>query len=448
MTNDGHEPSSSMLKICRIETAQDARRCAWLGVDLLGFHILDCQSLLDGNHKLMLANKLIQADEGYAGGVLLTRCLDLRAIQTAVTQGHFSTVQIHAKAPEPFWNSIRLMADHLGFQVIGVTDPTTMSVSEMACVRDHAHLTLVDHLRGGTGTPVPKKLLRPPNKGSTLIAGGVNSSNARGLLEKYGPTGIDVQTAAEHRDHSKNYPEIIRLITAVKGSGPRIRRPEQSEVLALAIHGQPLERISNALPYSDIIHIDLGLDDSLAYDLGDIGSKFSMHLLETHLFKPTRYFSEYYSSMQKWPLNVTTSYLQVDYSDISEFGALPFRSLLDRMETHNIRGGLVINNRSEDNTIDKEMTGLLLDSRVQLISFALEPRDQTVNLDSFHHLYETVSSLRPDVTIGIDRGITLERIQQLAGTGIKKAVVGTSLAYCANPQDYAANIRHALTAKG
>jgi phosphoribosylanthranilate isomerase len=227
------DPYTPRVKICGVTRLSDARLCASLRVDFLGFNLWEGSS-----RRVGLADALRIADALRSGNDpcprLVLVCVTPALPWLAETCGALRPdyVQVHGE-----WGLETV------FQGIPVIRAFSLGTSDdLAAIRDWpAEPVLVDArvegMYGGTGKTIPPELVeevaRPRQTRTSLspagplpilarpcfLAGGLTPSNVRAAVERFRPWGVDVASGVENAPGVKD-PGLIRsFVQAARSLG-------------------------------------------------------------------------------------------------------------------------------------------------------------------------------------------------------------------------------------
>lgn len=201
------------LKICQIRDSRTAFQLVEMGVDYLGFHVLET---LQAEHKSRAAgiNKRLRAS-GFDGGVLLTKVNDVDWLVNTTMEGQYRYVQVHRDADlDGVAELARRLREH-GISLIQVIDPLVHDAAYVTHILSHADYVLYDNYTGGTGCRISYDVLEGMPMDRAFIAGGVDDISARQLKSRFSPYGVDVQTWVKGPDKSKDMDKVSALIEIV-----------------------------------------------------------------------------------------------------------------------------------------------------------------------------------------------------------------------------------------
>jgi len=210
------------IKICGMTNLADARYCAALGADYLGF--IQYPASPRYVHPT-LAQEIIEWVEGpQSVGVFVNENPD--AVNQIASDAGFDLVQLHGdETPEycrqiekPVIKAIRVKSSHTADQLRRTMEGYRSSVS----------LFLLDSfvlgLPGGTGRISPWRTAAAVSGDyPVILAGGLGADNVVEAVETVRPVGIDVASGVEKTPGRKNFEAVDRLFAAMtsmqNGSG-------------------------------------------------------------------------------------------------------------------------------------------------------------------------------------------------------------------------------------
>ena len=201
-------------KICGITNLADARYCAAMGADYLGF------IQYDKSPRFVEADTAKQIIEWVAGprsvGVFVDE--DPEVVNRAAAETGFELVQLHGtESPEycslikkPVIKAIRVKSDDSPDHVRAV----------MQSYRPHVFSFLLDtHIEGvhgGTGRTFPWKVAAAvSDEFPVFLAGGLNPSNIVEAVQTVNPVAVDVSSGVEHVPGRKNFEALDVLFAAL-----------------------------------------------------------------------------------------------------------------------------------------------------------------------------------------------------------------------------------------
>ena len=197
------------LKICQISDIETASKLVRMGVDYLGFHIID---KMDMRRVEKIASINVQLRKnGYSGGTLLTKINNPADVVKLAKYGHFQYLQMHRNLN---LSQIEYLADalhHNGIKYIQVIDPESKSKVYVNCTLNLVDYVLYDNYEGGTGRQIPEHNLVGFPMSRAFLAGGINDVKALEIKKQHNPYAIDVQSWV-HYD-AVDFSKVSRLLS-------------------------------------------------------------------------------------------------------------------------------------------------------------------------------------------------------------------------------------------
>lgn len=202
------------VKVCGIQTEEDARNLAQMGVWALGF------ILVEGSPRRVSPDEARHLVEKIAGKVLTVgvfRDMDWREVTQIVRFCGFDLVQLHGAESPSF-------CAHFPGRVIkafGVDEGFEEHLVEP--YRGVARYFLFDAVKGnqsgGTGTSFPWRKIQKLVEGEVpvIVAGGLGEENLAQLLSLFHPFGIDLNSKVEEKPGKKDLVTIQRILAWLKG---------------------------------------------------------------------------------------------------------------------------------------------------------------------------------------------------------------------------------------
>ena len=202
------------IKICGTTNLADARYCAALGADYLGFiqHAASPRYV-----DPTLAQNIIEWVEGPRSvGVFVNE--DPDQVNKIASDTGFDFVQLHGdETPnycglieKPVIKAIRVKASDTVDQLLRVMEEYESSVSSFLLD------SFVDGVPGGTGRVLPWHIAATVSRDHPVfLAGGLNADNIVEAVETVRPVGIDVVSGVEEAPGRKSFEAIDRLFAAL-----------------------------------------------------------------------------------------------------------------------------------------------------------------------------------------------------------------------------------------
>lgn len=210
------------IKICGTTNLADARYCAALGADYLGFiQYAASPRYVDPT----LAQEIIEWVEGpLSVGVFVNEDPDV--VNQIASDTEFDLVQLHGdETPgycslieKPVIKAIRVKASDTADQLLRVMEEYQSSVSSFLLD------SFVHGVPGGTGRVLPWHIAAMVSRDyPVFLAGGLDPDNIVEAIEHVKPVGIDVASGVEEAPGRKSLKAIDRLFAALtsmqNGSG-------------------------------------------------------------------------------------------------------------------------------------------------------------------------------------------------------------------------------------
>lgn len=438
----------TLIKICRVRQFKAAQVIAWQGADLMGLHFIDRDDLVVENPLVGLNRQLID-EVGFHGGVLLTKSLDYKAIETVIRAGKFNFLQIHSAYTLDELQVLRRLTDEFRTKLIAVVDPNDTTPKRAREINSIADFLLIDHRRGGTGERVdPEKLATMPMS-RTFIAGGLDASNVREVVDQFQPIGVDVQSKTESIKNAKDIRLTATFIRAVRPTGfgfPRVNRTPTLSLSASKIATLDRDMRYKLIELADSLHIDFtGNDESVipSFSPADVEALLadlsSPPVCDIHLLAPPQKASSHFENLIKIVPLLRTCYLQYCVDIDADYAPL-----LRKISGAGVRPGIAVAAADVESKFTSDLSrlrGTVLDILVVGPSSELDGVSRARQIAS---ALDAVQRVNPDLLLAVDRAITTDilgriRVERLAGAVVGDAIVGSSA-----PCDALHEIRSAL----
>jgi len=187
------------VKICGLTRREDVELAVGCGADFVGF------VLWKGSKRYVPPELLPELTRGVSGarkvGVFVDAALE--DIRRAVELGGLDVVQLHGSESAEFARSIDFA------EVWKASYDETFPAARLVC----------DAPRGGSGLPGDRaRAAELARKRKIMLAGGVDPGNARELLLRVRPAGIDLASGVESSPGIKDANKIRELFQQLKGS--------------------------------------------------------------------------------------------------------------------------------------------------------------------------------------------------------------------------------------
>jgi phosphoribosylanthranilate isomerase len=207
--------SSTQIKVCGVTNASDARACAELGVDMIGFNFYPRSPRYI---EPKVARQLVEALPSNTGAVGVFVEGDADEIRKIANMARTRCVQLHGNfSPE----IARELAGE--FRVIRVfsTDPR-FRPKDVSLFPDSDILIDSHHpdLRGGTGQTCDWSAAREtlPFARFLILSGGLNVENVGRAIEAVAPHAVDACSGVETAPGVKDHRALKYLIAAVRAA--------------------------------------------------------------------------------------------------------------------------------------------------------------------------------------------------------------------------------------
>ena len=203
------------IKTCGVTNAHDARACAELGVDMIGFNFY---SKSPRYIEPIAARQIIeQMPEGLcAVGIFVDS--NAQEIRNTARLARIACVQLHGDfVPETCSELARK------FRVIrAITTDTQFHPENAAAFSDCDVLVDTHHpqLRGGTGQTCDWSAARAtlPFARFLILSGGLNPQNVGQAIAAVAPHGVDVCSGVESSPGVKNHRALKEFVAAVRAA--------------------------------------------------------------------------------------------------------------------------------------------------------------------------------------------------------------------------------------
>lgn len=226
-----HQEAAAKIKICKVRDLATAHFCARLGVDFVGLHLIDkCDA-----DKIQTFHQISNLLQGTATRpVLVTKITSTKDLSSALINTGIRWVQLHARlAIEKLERIQRDVQTKVGEPIVwigvaGIEEKDTREYLENLRNSGLCQYYLLDSSwRGGTGKTAPQALvaecLEVLPRHRTFIAGGIDLTNARSMVQQFKPFALDVQSATELQSglNGKDPISIISLLQTQTEFNPR-----------------------------------------------------------------------------------------------------------------------------------------------------------------------------------------------------------------------------------
>lgn len=201
-------------KICGTTNLADARYCASLGADYLGFiQYAESPRYVEPD----VAKEIIEWCEGPRSvGVFVNEHPD--TVNKIASNTEFELIQLHGDEPpsycklieRPVIKAIRVKPSDTVEQLLQTLEEYRSSVSSFLLD------TYVDGIPGGTGRTLPWNIAAQLAKEYPIfLAGGLNPGNIVDAIETVRPVAVDLASGLEEAPGRKSFEAIDRLFAAL-----------------------------------------------------------------------------------------------------------------------------------------------------------------------------------------------------------------------------------------
>jgi indole-3-glycerol phosphate synthase/phosphoribosylanthranilate isomerase/anthranilate synthase/indole-3-glycerol phosphate synthase/phosphoribosylanthranilate isomerase len=201
------------IKICGVTNLNDARMCAELGADMIGFNFYPQSSRYIEPE---LARQIVETLPSHADAVGVFVNGDANEIRNTANAAAVRCVQLHGNfTPEIACE----LADE--FRVIQVYSTHPQFRPEDVALFSHCDVLIDAHhpnLRGGTGQTCDWSAARATLRFSRflILSGGLNAENVASAIKAVTPHAVDVCSGVETAPGVKNHDAIKDFIAAVR----------------------------------------------------------------------------------------------------------------------------------------------------------------------------------------------------------------------------------------
>ncbi len=213
------------IKICGVTNVNDARMCAELGADMIGFNFYP-QSPRYIEPKV--ARQIVETLPRHADAVGIFVNGNADEIRNTANASGVRCVQLHGD----FWPDVgRELARE--FRVIQVFSTHPQFRPEDVALFSHCDVLIDAHhpdLRGGTGQTCDWSAARAtlPFSRFLILSGGLNAENVANAIKAVTPNAVDVCSGVESAPGVKNHDAIKDFIDAVRTAERSFQRSNHS----------------------------------------------------------------------------------------------------------------------------------------------------------------------------------------------------------------------------
>lgn len=210
------------IKVCGIQTLEDAVLCIDAGANTLGF-LVGLTHLAEDKVSAEQAGSIIAAVKNKVRTVMVTHLTDPDEVTEIAKKIGVSTVQIHDDMPV---DAIRILRKTLpGFTLIKAVHVIGDDALQKAKLfEDCVDFILLDSRTkdrlGGTGMTHDWNISRQiasQSKLPVILAGGLNPDNIDAAIASVRPAGIDANSGLENREGRKDFQKVAAFVKAGLG---------------------------------------------------------------------------------------------------------------------------------------------------------------------------------------------------------------------------------------
>lgn len=207
------------IKVCGIQTLEDALLCLDAGANTLGF-LVGLTHLAEDKICSEQAGPIIAQIKDRARTVMVTHLTDPDEVTKIAKKIGVSTIQIHDDMPV---EAIKILRETLpGLTLIKAVHVIGNDALQKARLfEDSVDFILLDSRTkdrlGGTGVTHDWNISRQivlQSKLPVILAGGLNPSNIDAAIESVKPAGIDANSGLENREGRKDFQKVAAFVKA------------------------------------------------------------------------------------------------------------------------------------------------------------------------------------------------------------------------------------------
>lgn len=205
------------VKVCGVTTADDARLCVGLGVDIVGMVFCDSPRRVD----IKAASEISAACRGSSAVAGVFRGMDAGVIADIAETVGLDIIQLHERTDGDFIQSLR---NATGRRITVAIEPSDLDdntyMQMLAASGIHSLLLDLPKLRSSTMTLGIRDIQRAAATGiPVMIAGGLNCYSAAALLSMSDASGVDVASGVESVPGRKDPVLLEEFVNAVRRTG-------------------------------------------------------------------------------------------------------------------------------------------------------------------------------------------------------------------------------------
>lgn len=212
--------SCAKIKICDVRTIDALKICQDNNVDFIGLHQIT-PPITEENVELF--QSIVTAAKGIKT-VLLSKKVPINDIVDLLRRVPFDYVQLHRTCSildvvELKNKVLKEIGREIG--VIAVFEAANCDFNRVREISRYTDFILFDsHYRGGTGLRISKEDLKKIAQNCEgidyFVAGGLNPTNVKEVINIASPYGVDVQTGLESSKHIKDPEKVKEFVCNVR----------------------------------------------------------------------------------------------------------------------------------------------------------------------------------------------------------------------------------------
>ncbi|HIG74419.1 MAG TPA: phosphoribosylanthranilate isomerase [Bacteroidetes bacterium] len=220
MNAEPESPTATRVKICGITRLEDARYCAAVGADYLGFiQHEESPRYVDPR----TAKEIMEWSVGPEPvGVFVNR--EAQDVIDTCAAGGFTHAQLHGhETPETcaavrqagltVIKSIQVVSDAAAEQILAIAEPYRGSVDHLLLDTHHTSLW------GGTGESFNWRLARQvAREWELFLAGGISAENVAEAIQTMRPFAIDLSSSLEESPGVKDFDKLADFFDAFRAA--------------------------------------------------------------------------------------------------------------------------------------------------------------------------------------------------------------------------------------
>ncbi|WP_261315218.1 phosphoribosylanthranilate isomerase [Rhizobium leguminosarum] len=402
--------------------------------------------------------------------VLLTKIRDHAEIVRMVGAIKPTYIQLHAPwLPGDLDALRRALAEGYGgdIGIIGTVDPSDASainvIDQLAELSDYL---LIDHYRGGTGkghsSDQLAKVFERRIGAPIFLAAGLNPKNVAGVVERFRPYAVDVQSGVEASGSKDKSPVLVReFVSSAKNRKTTfIRPPIDYPLVVMSLTDASTETLAQLVSQTagavDLFHIDYS-DGSIVPRFGfsseAVAEQVSAHAPYTpydlHVFSRRPDGGETLKRHMKSNSLLRTAYLHCDSSDGFDVFREEVPIWAAECRQLGIEPGLALQANADCLARWKDIEAIISSLQISEISVVGPGPEKTV-ADYARRVAPVLRLLRDldngseRFAVGIDRLITVEKVLSVKCLRPTRVISGAAIHGSGNPLDAIERFRSAI----